>query len=175
MAQDRILNFLQKIEDFDTFIGYKLLRPLMEKYGIDMKITTTPEERVFDLSQLMIEMELDGGIAEMAFALGGDDGDLDEVAEAIQNWRFFKACDKSIRITKIPESDIVPEDIRELWKGVELKAFQLEDGRYAMPMVHAVSELGKKYPQTIGWFKENWDCIDLPIMSFGAGEVEILQ
>ncbi len=176
-AREIILSFLGKLEDFDTETSYRSLKPLMQRYGVDMKITRNSEERVFYLTQLMINVESESGIKEMMFALGGDDGDLDEVAHALENWAFFKACNSHIKITGTPDGK-APEDIRALWKGIELCALPLRGDsgnidRYAVLSVHAITELGKKSENAANWFRQNMP--GAQVLSFGVNEVQLIS
>jgi len=188
---ERIYRALGKVDDKMTQVEAGLLVPLFNRQGIEVRLTRSSEERIEFLTELFRSLDERGGIKEIKAALGGDDGDLDELVEALIGSGVAPPPGieiSRIRITEVPTGP-APEDVRRCWVGMEMLAVKLPTGSggehdfitneagpirdaYAVLAQIAVQALGKRSPQAAEWFQQNLPP-DLPALTFGADEVEI--
>lgn len=187
---ERALGTLGRIDDKLTEIQARLFAPILKLRGVDTVITKTREERVAFLTEFFRRANENGGIKEIRAALGGEDGDMDELAEALINAGIVPPPGvevSRIRIKEIPFGP-APEDVRRSWVGMELVAVKVppeSSGEvnfvtrekfppresYAVLASPAIQALGERSPQAAAWFRQNFPS-DIPALSFGANEVE---
>ncbi|KKR72673.1 MAG: hypothetical protein UU81_C0010G0018 [Microgenomates group bacterium GW2011_GWC1_41_8] len=189
--KDRMFGIIGKINDALTVFGYSIWKPVMERAGIETKLTKSTEERIEYLANVIRTIHEAGGIKEIRAALGGDDGDMDELAEALIRAGIVPPPGVQILRIKITQAPMgpAPENVRSAWVGTELLAVNLPPSigeedfttgqagppreSYAVLTESAIAALQEKSPEAAEWFYENVPP-DLPVLTFGANEVEII-
>jgi len=182
---------LAKIDDVSTEITYRVWKPFADRAGVEMKLTRSSEERIAFLAEVVRKLNETGGIKEIRAALGGDDGDLDEFAEALIRAGVLPPPGieiSRIRIKEVPVGP-APEEVRRAWLEMEMLAVKLPPSEeekdfvtneaapqreaYAVLATAAVAALEEKSPEAAMWFKQNLPP-DLAALTFGEEEVEII-
>ena len=182
---------LGKFEDRLTELHYRFWKPIFDRReGVDIVLTKTPEEREF-LTEMFIKIREQGEVKEILFAAGGDDGDLDEFAEALllSGVALSDEVVKRVRVTSTPMGP-APEEIRKAWEGVEFIAMKLPDldvpevdfvsgeeyprrETYTVYAPYVIAKLRETSPEAADWFTQNLPK-DLRMLSFGTDEVEVI-
>ncbi|MBI5452793.1 hypothetical protein HY945_05000 [Candidatus Gottesmanbacteria bacterium] len=189
---ERALGTLGRIDDKLAEIQARLFAPVLKLRGIDTVITKTREERIKFLTEFFRRANENGGIKEIRAALGVEDGDMDELAEALINVGIVLPPGVELSRIRIKEVPIgpAPEDVRRSWVGMELVAVKVppeSSGEinfvtrekfppreaYAVLAQPAIQALGERSPQAATWFQQNLPS-DIPALTFGANEVEIV-
>ncbi|GEM_PF-1604112 len=193
--RETFLDVLGKASDMSTEIWARELNFLLGKCGVRVEITKSPEERIALLTEMFTRAMESGGIKEIKAALGGDDGDLDELAEALIRAGIVPppGIDISrIRIKDLPEGPEgpAPVDVRRSWNGVELLAVKVPPAiegeinfvtgetasprdRYVVLASNAIKALREHSADAADWFEKNFPS-NVPALSFGANEVEVV-
>jgi len=191
--KQEIFRTLGNLEDRATEVKASLLTPLFKRRGIEVKLTRSHEERIEFLVEIFRRLnEEGGGIKEIKAALGGDDGDLDELAEALIRSGVVPPPGVEISRIRVKEVPIgpAPEEVRRSWVGAEMLAVKLppESGGemdfvtgesmstrevYAVLPQPAIDALRTRSPKAADWFEQNLPK-DLPALSFGINEVEVI-
>ena len=132
---ERFSEILGRFEDRMTKVLYHSLKPLMTSVGVETRLTGNREERVALLTEFFRRVQGKSGINEVFFAAGGDDGDLDEFAEALIASGLVPdpeilARMSQVRIIKTPVGS-APEEIKQHWIGIEFNAIRVSAGDIA--------------------------------------------
>lgn len=192
-AELALYGTLGRAEDKLTEIHYRFWRPIFDRRDdVDMVLTKTSEERVQFLTEMLTKIREQGEIKEILFAAGGDDGDLDEFADALIMSGVILSDDvvKRVRVVDTPTGP-APEDVRSAWKGVEFVGIKLpavseaevdfatgEPGpkreTYAVYASYAIAQLREISPEAADWFAQNLPS-DLGMLSFGTDEVAVVS
>lgn len=186
---ERIAQALGLVEDRINQFRYHLMRPPMYLFGVDIRLTKNRDERVVIWTEIFEQLQAERGISEIKFAAGGDDGDLDDFADALVASGVITMGNERIKITQMPEGG-APPGIREQWIGVELTGLRMAEGvssvdvmtgqsvkardAYYMFAGYAIRQLEQKSPEAAEWFKKNLSP-EVDVLSFGVNEVEALS
>ena len=194
--REAVLGALGRVSDALTVAEHAVTAPLLKRKGIDERLTRTREVRVVLLTEILRRAnEEGGGIASIQAALGGDDGDMDEFAEALLRSEVVRLPEvevSRIRVNRTPEGS-APWAVRKQWEGVELLGVKLPPDSeqvdlvsgepvkpresYAVLKIHALEALSQKSPEAraaADWFRINVP-VELPALTFGVNEVEIVS
>lgn len=163
-----------------------IIERILRLRGIDLVTTRSREERVRLLAERIAISSIEGGgISNIRAALGGDDGDLDELAEALTRTdAVMNAQSYKIQIKGTPVGS-APEKYRKLWDGVQMMAIKGDSVGDFDPLTHAevsgrgevyivssrqaVQALREKSPEAARWFEKNFK---IPFLSFKVEEAE---
>lgn len=191
MASKESSTLFGRVEDALTRAHYTVMKPLFYALGQEIALTKNTEERTKLMTMLLIETREKGEIRDIRFAAGGDDGDLDQFADALLFSGAGLGDDvvKWVRVTSTPVGS-APESIRNAWQGVEFIGIKLpavseaerdlmtgettpERGTFAVYAPYALKKLKQSSPKAAKWFTKN-----LPkntnMLSFGVDEVELI-
>ena len=161
--RERFATFVGGFEDQLTEMHYRVLSPLMKKFGVEMTLTKGREERVEYFTQKLREIQGKGDIKRIRFAAGGDDGDLDDFLEALIRSGVLPSPEtleriKQVRIIEKPKGR-APEEVRNSWVGIELKAISV-----------AANEIDELLGAEVrGVYPDN------NVLIFGGNEVEVIE
>lgn len=158
--------------------------------GIDFVATHSRDGRIRFLAETIAVMSIEGGgISAIRAALGGEDGDIGEFAEALTRTdAILRAEHYHIQIRGTPEGS-APEKYRSLWNGVQMGAIRCDDsigdfdplsselvnGRgevYIVSSRQAIGALRERSPEGAQWFEKNFKT---PFFSFKIGEAEVVS
>lgn len=116
------IGLAQKITDASdkvSIFAASLLAPHLRKKGVDLVVTKTREERIALLTQELVTIASEGGgIDRIEAALGGEDGDMDELAVALHKSELLEGAQAELVMIVRPPDGPAPEFARKSWIGV---------------------------------------------------------
>ena len=181
-----ILKTLGHIDDASTeLLG--VMGPLLKRHGVESVITRSPEERIELLAKFFKDAK------EIRAAVGGDDGDLDEIAEALIRAGVVPPPGVKVvhvRVTSIPEGP-APDNVRQAWVGVELRGLMFDElgnekdfvsgaiipdrGEvFAVAADYAIEKLREGSPAAGTWFQTHFPKWT-PALTFKRSELEVIS
>lgn len=185
-----ILGKLTDLSDRVFDVQARIMAPILRHHGHEIVRTETGKERVnLFAEQLAIASIEGGGIKEILASLGGEDGDLDELARALQKSELVRnAQPYKIRIKKVPEG-AAPEGFRKCWQWISpMRAIKANNSEgdfdllthqaipdrgevYIVSTRQAIDRLGEVSSGAANWFRKN---THIPFLTFKADEVEVI-